>query len=156
MNLPRFLWRMLELGPRFLYAIGLGGLMGRSLLLLTTRGRKTGLPRTVPLTYQETAGAYLVASARGPAADWLRNIQVNSDVEIRVGHHRFGAKAIVITDVSRIAQYLRGQMVRNPRMFQGILQAEGLSLHPNQAELEVLASRRPMVEIRPKEVQLED
>ena len=150
LNAPYFFWRMIELGPRLAYALGLGPVVGHFILLLTTTGRKTGRRRTVPLTYQESGGIYRVASARGPAADWLKNVRVNPSVEIRVGRQRFAGQAEVITDVTRIARYLRSQMERNPRLFQRILRAEGLSIDPGQSELEELASRRPMVEIRPR------
>jgi deazaflavin-dependent oxidoreductase (nitroreductase family) len=143
-------WQIIELGPRLAYAVGLGPLIGRSLLLLTTIGRKTGRRRTVPLTYQERDGIYLVASARGPAADWLKNAQVNPNVEIRVGRHRLAGRAEVITDVTRSAEYLRSQMERNPRLFQRMLRAEGSSKDSGLSGLEELASRRPMLEIRPR------
>jgi len=45
---------------RALYALGLGRLIGRLILLLTTTGRKSGLPRVTPLQYSEpisTAGS---------------------------------------------------------------------------------------------------
>jgi len=35
-----------------LYAVGLGPVVGRLVLLLTTTGRKTGLPRVTPLQYE--------------------------------------------------------------------------------------------------------
>jgi len=50
-----------------LYAIGLGPLVGRLILLLTTTGRKTGLARTMPLQYEEVDGAYYVESEGLPA-----------------------------------------------------------------------------------------
>lgn len=59
---------------RVLYAIGLGPLIGRIVLLLTTMGRKSGLPRVTPLQYEEINGDYYLGSARGLKADWLRNI----------------------------------------------------------------------------------
>ena len=48
----------------------------RMVLLLTTIGRKSGLPRITPLQYEEIDGAYYVASARGAQADWFRNIKM--------------------------------------------------------------------------------
>jgi len=47
--------------PYFIYKIGLGKLIESKLLLLTTRGRKTGKMRTVPLEYiAGTSGRYYV------------------------------------------------------------------------------------------------
>jgi deazaflavin-dependent oxidoreductase (nitroreductase family) len=151
MNAPRFFWRLIRVGPRIAYALGLGPLVGRFVLLLTTIGRKSGRPRVTPLVYEERDGTYIVASARGPSADWLRNIQANPNVHVRVGSRRFDASAEVITDPVRIADYLQRQLERNPRMFAAILRSEGLSSTPTRADLEGLAPRRPMVAIHPKQ-----
>ena len=45
MRLPRWLWKFLRFGPQLAYAMGLGPLFGRVILLLTTIGRKSGRPR---------------------------------------------------------------------------------------------------------------
>ena len=49
----------------------------RVVMLLTTIGRKSGLPRVTPLQYEEVEGDYYIASARGADADWFKNIIVN-------------------------------------------------------------------------------
>ena len=41
----------------------------RIVLLLTTIGRKTGLPRVTPLQFEQIDGAYYIGSARGQDAD---------------------------------------------------------------------------------------
>lgn len=156
MKLPRFLWRLFRVGPRVAYALGLGPLAGRFVLLLTTVGRKSGRQRVTPLVYEEHDGDYLVASARGPAADWLRNIQANPNVHVQVGGRRFDGCAEIVTDPARIADYLQRQYDRNPRMFGAILRSEGLPSTPTRAELEALAPKRPMVAIRPPEISLRE
>lgn len=88
MTSTRFDWSKMQTIQkihRVLYAIGLGPLVGRIVLLLTTMGRKSGLPRVTSLQYEEINGDYYLGSARGLKADWLRNIQSNPKVEIRVG-----------------------------------------------------------------------
>jgi len=149
MTLPPFLWRLMQYMPRLLYALGLGPLLGKNILLLTTVGRKTGRRRTVPLTYEESGGTFLVGSARGAAGDWMRNIAVNPKVEIRVGRRRFAGSAAVVTDVSTIADYLQRQMDRNPALFRRIFRMEGLSSDPGRKDLEALAAKRTMAVIRP-------
>jgi hypothetical protein len=52
-----------------LYALGLGPLVGRLVLLLTTTGRKSGLPRVTALQYEEVAGAIYLGSSRGTQAE---------------------------------------------------------------------------------------
>jgi deazaflavin-dependent oxidoreductase (nitroreductase family) len=148
MRLPRAFWRLTQLGPRFAYAAGLGRLVGRFVLLLTTRGRKTGQPRVTPLVFEETGDTILVGSARGPEADWLRNIRANPSVRVRVGRRDFDGLAEVVMDPERIADYLGRQFNRNPKAFGAILRAEGLPFPPSRADLVQLAPRRPMVAIR--------
>ncbi len=47
---------------RVLYAIGLGRLIGRIILLLTTTGRKSGLKRVTPLQYEKIGADYYVGA----------------------------------------------------------------------------------------------
>ena len=55
-DIPRLVWRVLRLPPRLWYALGLGPIMGRLVLLLTTTGRKTGRQHVTPLQYEEIDG----------------------------------------------------------------------------------------------------
>ncbi len=73
-----------------------GGWLAGPILLLTTTGRKTGLPRTLPLLYLKTQTGYaLVASYGGsdrhPA--WYLNLVDDPAVEIQVGAQRLQARA---------------------------------------------------------------
>ena len=149
MNLHRFFWRSFQVGPRIAYALGMGDLVGKFVLLLTTHGRRSGRPRVTPLVYELQGDTILVASARGQSADWLRNIQTNPQVSVRVGTRRFDGLAEVCSDPEKIADYLERQFGRNPRAFGAILRSEGLSSPPNRADLLRFAPNRPMVIIRP-------
>ena len=128
MKAPRFFWRLIKIGPQIAYSLGLGGLLGRSIMLLTTRGRKSGLNRVTPLVFEQQGDSFLVASARGPEADWIRNIQADPKVRVRVGRRSFDGKAEVVTDPEQIADFLQRQIDKNPAMFGTILRSEGLSL----------------------------
>ena len=149
MKASRFFWRLIHIGPQVAYAVGLGRLVGRFVLLLTTVGRRSGRPRVTPLVYVERGDTILVASARGHSADWLRNIRANPRVRVRVGRRHFDGLAEATTDGEKIADYLQSLMERNPRMFGAILRMEGLSSRPSRAELVRFGPRRPMVTIRP-------
>ena len=67
-------------------------------LLLTTTGRKTGLPRTHGLTYCRDRGDVVVVASNGgsdrPPA-WLLNLQAEPRVTVRVGRRVTGATARV-------------------------------------------------------------
>lgn len=143
------LWKLLKLPPRLLYALGLGPVYGRLVLLLTTTGRKSGRPRVTPLQYEEIDGAIYIASARGVKADWFRNIVANPQVQVRVKSRRFGGTAVPITDPSRIADFLEMRLQRHPRMIGAIMRREGASKNPTRAELEAYAANRALVIIKP-------
>ena len=109
------------------------------------------MPRVTPLVYEQRGEVIFVASARGPLADWLRNIQACPRVRVRVGQSQFEGLAEVTADPEKIADYLQHQYDRNPRMFGRILQAEGLPNPPSRADLLQLGPKRPMVTIHPIE-----
>ncbi len=79
------------LHPRIYRLTGgrLGGtVMGMPVLLLTTRGRRTGLPRTRALTFLPRGDTAVVVASylgepRHPA--WWLNLEANPDAEIQIG-----------------------------------------------------------------------
>ena len=137
---------------RVLYAIGLGPLVGRIILLLTTTGRRSGKKRVTPLQYEEIDGIYYIGSARGTQADWVRNIQTDSRVEIRVGAKHFQGTAEVITDPSKFADFLEVRLERHPRMVGLMMEkAHGLPKRPSREQLEELAKTEAFVIVHPTE-----
>lgn len=61
--------------------------IGIPTLLLTTRGRKTGKPRSVPLLYQPDGNTWVVAGSRGGRPDhpaWYLNLKSSPEVEVLV------------------------------------------------------------------------
>lgn len=135
---------------RTLYAIGLGPLVGRIILLLTTTGRKSGLKRVTPLQYEEIDGNYYLGAARGLKADWVRNIQANPHVELDVGAKHIHAVAEVVTDPSRFADFLEIRLQRHPRMIGLIMEkAHGLPRRPSREQLEDLAKTEAFVIVSP-------
>ena len=147
---PKFLLRLIHWPPRIAYALGLGPLLGRLVLLLTTTGRKSGKPRVVPLQYEEIGGKIHLGSSRGEQADWVRNIRANPNVEVRVKARRFTGTAEVITDAARIADFLEVRLQRHPRMVGAMLGREGISGAPNREALERYAGNLSLVVIAPK------
>jgi F420H(2)-dependent quinone reductase len=73
-------------------------------LLLTTTGRKSGLPRTNGLTYCRDRGDLVVVASNGgsdrPPA-WLLNLQAHPEVTVRVGRTVMPATARVADPVER-------------------------------------------------------
>jgi deazaflavin-dependent oxidoreductase (nitroreductase family) len=134
---------------RSMYALGLGPLIGRIVLLLTTTGRKTGKRRVTPLQYEEIDGVYYIGAARGVKADWFRNLVANPQVEVRVKQQQFHGVAEPITDPTRIADYLETRLQHHPRMVGAMLRMHNLPSKPSRAQLEELAPKLAVAAIRP-------
>ena len=134
---------------RFLYSIGLGFLLGHIILLLTTTGRRTGLPRTTPLQYEEQDGKFYVVSVSGIKSDWYKNIVHDPRVFVRVGTRNFRGQAECTTDHSRIADLLELRLERHPALVRRILEADGLPRNPSREEIEDYSRGLAMVEITP-------
>jgi deazaflavin-dependent oxidoreductase (nitroreductase family) len=131
-----------------LYDLGLGPLIGRFVLLLTTTGRKSGRPRTTPLQYEKIDGAYYVGSARGAQADWFRNLVANPLVEVRIKSQRWCGRAEAVTAPDRIADFLEFRLRHHPRLVGMILKRAGLPAQPTRSDLEAYAQKLAMVIIR--------
>jgi len=132
-----------------LYNTPLASLLGRMFLLLTTRGRRSGLPRTTPLQYEAIKGAYYLGAARGVRADWVRNILADPSVECRVGRRMFRATARVVTEIGPIADFLQVRLRRHPHIVGAILRSEGLPRTPARADLEAYSARLALVVLTP-------
>jgi deazaflavin-dependent oxidoreductase (nitroreductase family) len=69
---------------------------GSTILLLTTKGRKTGKPRTTPLIYARDGDDYVIVASQGGAPEhpgWYRNLEKDANVEIQVLDEVFPARA---------------------------------------------------------------
>jgi deazaflavin-dependent oxidoreductase (nitroreductase family) len=153
--IPDKFWsRMKKIQPihRYLYAAGLGPIIGKIILLLTTTGRKSGMKRITPLQYEEIDDKYHLGSARGTRSDWYRNIEADGRVEVRVKNRHFNGVAKTVTDPARIADFLEIRLQRHPFMMGLLMQkAHGLPKHPSREQLLELAATEAMVIIQPWE-----
>ena len=76
----------------------LGGPGPLPTLLLTTTGRKSGEPRSLPLIYGRAGDGYVVIASKGgmPAHPlWFRNLEVAPECELMVGPKKVKARARV-------------------------------------------------------------
>jgi deazaflavin-dependent oxidoreductase (nitroreductase family) len=132
---------------RGLYAVGLGPIVGRLILLLTTTGRRSGRKRVTALQYEMVAGEYWLGSSRGMRADWVRNLVADPIVEV-------GTRDASATGGSRRQRAaggrFRAELERHPRMIGRILQMEGLPARPSRRQLEDYAAHLALVIIRPQ------
>ena len=78
--------------------------VGKSTLLLSVTGRKSGLIRTTPLVYFEDGSNYVVVGSDGAARrdpQWWKNLQENPRATVRVGRNKFSVKASLATGDER-------------------------------------------------------
>jgi deazaflavin-dependent oxidoreductase (nitroreductase family) len=134
----------------WLYEHGFAPLLGRLILLLTTTGRKSGLPRVTPLQYEMVDGQFYIGSARGAQADWFRNILADAHVSVRIKSREFAGIAEPVADYLRVADFIELRLRRHPRMLGMILKSEGLPAKPDRLQLEDYAQGLAMVIIRPQ------
>lgn len=85
-----------------------GPFTGRSLLLLTTTGAKTGEVRTNPLAYSRDGDRFVIVASKGGAPrnpDWFHNLRAHPEVTVELGPEKFRARATVADDAERRRLY---------------------------------------------------
>lgn len=103
----RPLTRLLFKAPTLTWRLGLGPLSGKLFLLLTTTGRKSGLPRQAMLEYYRHNGRKYVVSAFGERSDWYRNLQKNTRVTTQTNDGTESVYAVRVTDADELWQVLQ-------------------------------------------------
>ena len=69
---------------------------GTTVLILTTKGRRSGESRSTPLIYQRHGDDYVVVASKGGAPEhpaWYLNIEADPEVTVQVQGDRFKAVA---------------------------------------------------------------
>lgn len=69
---------------------------GVPILLLTTQGRTSGEPRTIPIIFTGHGGGYVIIASRGGSPthpQWYLNILAEPRVELQVKSNKFAARA---------------------------------------------------------------
>ena len=87
-----------------------GRFEGATLLLLTTKGAKTGKTRVNPMMYLADGDRMLVFASKGGAPtnpDWYHNLVANPDVTVEVGTETFPVHATVVTGKERDEIYAK-------------------------------------------------
>ena len=94
----------------------IGGHLGMPVLLLTTTGRKSGLPRATPLVYFRDGNAWVVIGSDGGARrdpQWVKNLAKDATATVRVGRRRFAATTRIAVGAERDRLWKLGEGV-NP------------------------------------------
>jgi deazaflavin-dependent oxidoreductase (nitroreductase family) len=75
------------------------------LLLLTTKGARTGRQRVTPLNFSRDGDRYIVMASKGGSPthpDWYRNLTTHPVVTVEADGERFTARATVSTGAERM------------------------------------------------------
>jgi deazaflavin-dependent oxidoreductase (nitroreductase family) len=87
-----------------------GPFAGAPMVLLTSKGARSGRSHTTPLVYMQDGDRIVVFASMGGAPknpQWYRNVAANPDVEVEVGTERYSAKAVVTSGAERDALFAR-------------------------------------------------
>ncbi len=124
---PRQKWhKLLFKMPLILWRMGLGPLMGHYVLVLTTWGRKSGLPRHVMTEYHVMRGRIYVPCAFGPKSQWYRNLAADPHVTVQTWQGAESMLAHRVTDDEELRAVYTLIRRRNPVMLHWYLESLGL------------------------------
>jgi deazaflavin-dependent oxidoreductase (nitroreductase family) len=100
-----------------------GPMAGRQIMLLTTRGARTGRARTVVIGYRPSGDRYVViASASGAPSDpaWYRNLEADPDATAEIGDKKVQVRARTAEGEERerlgaLVEYLESEQQKTAR-----------------------------------------
>jgi deazaflavin-dependent oxidoreductase (nitroreductase family) len=120
-------------------------------VVLTVRGRSSGMPRSFPVAIMDVEGRQYIQSPYGEV-NWVQNLRANPEAVLSRGSHQEPVEAIEVAPEDAVAilragvaRYLRSRWLAPvARLFTGI--------RPDSTDEEILARARhhPMFELRPK------
>jgi deazaflavin-dependent oxidoreductase (nitroreductase family) len=98
-KIPLIVWR-LGFGPILSHpALG-----GNKMLVLTSWGRVSKLPRHTMVSYTITNESVYVVSGWGERSDWVKNLLANPEVTVQVGRKTFSAHARRVEKESEVRE----------------------------------------------------
>jgi len=119
-------------------------------VLLTTTGRKTGLPREVLLPCERFADGMIVISTYGTRSDWMRNILRDPRVRVTAAGWVVAARAEVVDDLATKRALVSAHPFCAPAPFGIVNWLHRTVLRPlTVGFLRWWISNRPVVVIRP-------
>ncbi len=128
----------------------------RCVMLVTTVGRRTGLPRTTGVSFMPHGSGFIVFSGWGTSSNWYRNVLANPAVEVQVGRRRMRCTARLIEQPERRRELMLQMRARSrscgpPPFTRGILKA--LRLFDYEGELNMAVAQGgdlPVLELVPE------
>lgn len=87
-----------------------GRMFGAPLLLLTTTGRKSGRPWTVPLMYQTDGDGWVIIASNGGSPNhpaWWLNLRSRPEASVQIGRQTYNVAAVAAVGEDRQRLWLR-------------------------------------------------
>ena len=103
---PSWLRARLAKWAGLLYRLGLGAVIARQVMILTTRGRATGVPRRTPLWYVRDGDTIYCVSGWGSSSDWLKNLEAHQGAVVRIGRERWETQGTLIQEPAALEKTL--------------------------------------------------
>src|SRR6266516_5187875 len=126
----------------------LGVCMG-PMMLLTVRGRSTGLPRTNPVDLFERDGRHWLVATHEANASWVRNLRAAGEGTLARGRRRYGFTAVELSQ--RAAGTVLKEVLRPwlPRPAAGFVLRQTLGVPPGGSldEFTSAAASHPVFEL---------
>ncbi len=104
------LLRKLLKTPILLFRLGLGKLIGKYIMLITTFGRKSGKVRRTPIEYYRSGNNIYAISGFEHDPDWYLNLQANPYVTLQTNqgvHHMIARRPETDEEWEGIYEYIR-------------------------------------------------
>ena len=119
---PSGLGRLLLRLPLLLYRMGLGDLMRRAhIMILGTRGRKTGLPRYTAIEFRRHGSEMYIISAWGSRPQWFQNLKTIPNILVQEGRRTYAARAHLVTNAGEALRVLHLFRRRAPWVYDPII-----------------------------------
>jgi len=125
-------------------------------MLLTTKGRRSGRPRTGPVSFMPVDDHFVVFSGWGVTSNWYQNLRANPEVTITVGRRRMRAVARVVEDPARRRELMLRMQARSgscgpPKPVRPVLKTLQVFDYQGEIDMAVAAGGTlPVIEIIPR------
>jgi F420H(2)-dependent quinone reductase len=144
-KLPEPLFLLINPMMRMLLRSPLHGLMSKSLMLISFKGRNSGKIYTTPVRYIQVENKIQCFTAM--SNQWWRNIDPHADVVLRIAGRDYACKAEAIKDdperVRSAVLYLLQHFPADAPYYEISLEPDGL---PRDSDLEMASHKTVLVE----------
>lgn len=131
--------------PILFWRLGLGPVTGQLFLVLTTTGRKSGLPRRTMVEYSRMSGRKYSPCAFGERANWYQNIVADPQVTVQSADGAERMKAVRVTDDKELLSLIENGLRTNPMMLKWYFNSLGIDF---EKEEDILAQKDKIFFIR--------